>query len=123
MDANTLTPAELRALADKKEQESIPVKEGFLKFDLHSFHEQYSGFAPGKYQIFQKHNFWLFTDKEKAEIIKDFTERFTKVLNKGDRFVCFLEDGRETWYDDEGYGVEAMDTDWANKYLENIKAL
>jgi hypothetical protein len=124
MDANSLTPAELRALADKKEQESTPIKEGFLKVDLYDFDAQYSSDPPGRYQIPEEQlDFWLFTKQQQKEIIKNFTESFSKVLSKGARFLCFLDDGKEDWYDDVGYGVEAMDADWAAKYLEKIRKL
>lgn len=118
MDANLMSPEELRELANKKEEENNPVKVGFLKMDLYGFQsDSYESMS------FKKSwgNFWLKTEKQKSATIEEFKSRFEKVLEKGAKFVCYMIDGEESWFDDEGYGVENMDNKWANKYLENIQ--
>jgi hypothetical protein len=34
-----------------------------------------------------------------------------------------MEDGDELWYDDENYGIESMDDDWAKENLVNIREI
>lgn len=119
MNINSLSPKELRELADKKELEDRVVKIGYLKEDLYDFHSNGNGNG-----IVFRRNWaklcWLNTKKEKENIIKDFKSRFELVLPAGTKFVCFLYEGREEWYDDVNYGLEGMDAAWAEKYLEKI---
>lgn len=118
MDANSMTPQQLRKLADEKEENSKPIKEGFLKEDLYSFDGDSSNYNA----YFIKHrDFWLYSKKTKDEIIKDFASKFALVLKAGTKFVCFLDKGKETWFDDVNYGVESMSEEWAEKYLVNIQ--
>lgn len=62
-------------------------------------------------------------DIEKAlEKIKNIYDSYL-VLKKGTKFVSYLENGVEEWYDDERFGIEGMENDWAEKYLTNFKQL
>jgi hypothetical protein len=114
-----MTSAELYALAAKKHEEEEAAencvkREGFLKEDLYSYDKtvvselEESGFL----------EFWLYTAKEKETIIFN---SFALVLKKGTRFVCFIDNGKESWFDDVNYGIEEMDAYWAGKYLENVR--
>lgn len=117
MDANCLSPKELRELADKKEAENKVAKVGYLKCDLYNFNSD----ASWNGICFKKStDFWLYTEKTKDKIIKEFIDRFSMVLPKGAKFVCFVIDGEDQWFDDVNYGVEGMDAKWAEKWLENI---
>lgn len=67
---------------------------------------------------------WFFNTTEKDDCIKEFADTFELAIEKGDSFSCFLEeDGEESWYDNIGYGFENMSSEWAKKYLENIRPI
>jgi hypothetical protein len=111
-----MTPKELRALADKLEQEEKMVKVGYAKEDLYNF----DGPGPGITYHRGWGDFWLQTGKKKNLLIEDFISSFALVIPKGTKFVCYIRNGKELWYDDINYGIENMDSKWAEKYLENI---
>lgn len=117
MNANDMTPAQLRELADKKEKESKPIKKGKLKFDLYN----------QKYVFIDVSDtsFWLYSTEEVQSKIDEFVEKaksnFKLVLKKDTEFVCYLRDGQECWYDNVNYGIEEMNEEFASKYLTDIK--
>jgi hypothetical protein len=117
MDLNEMTPAQLRELAAKKEEEAANkvIKVGYLKCDLYNFHSD-SGDRMEFRVSWGKS--WLKTKEEKEGCIKQFEKRFELVLRKGAKFIKFADDG---WFDDENYGVESMSDEWADMYLENIQ--
>lgn len=108
---------ELRALADKLDEENKPKKKGFLKFDLYNFNFDY---RQNVFEIENESGFWLHTLEEKENLIASFKGRFEQVLKAGAEFTCYIRDGEEEWHDNENYGVESMNENWAEKYLENI---
>ena len=113
-DANFMTPDELRALADKKEAEDVIAKTGELKHDLYCFDEHDITFKLHEMD-------WMIT-KEEFDSFLDYVSKSTPMeLKKGTPFVCFMEDGEESWYDDVNYGIEGVGSDWAEKHLINIK--
>lgn len=112
-----MTPKELRDLADKIERENIVVKKGYLKMDLYNFHSDSYHCLSFKESW---GDFWLYNKKQKEDFIQDFISRFDLVLPEGTEFVCYLVDGKETWYDNIKYGVEEVDEKWAKKYLRDI---
>lgn len=119
MDIDSMTPQQLRELADKKEKddENKIIKVGYLKMDLYSFEsDHYSKI------LFAEDwgDFWLKTNEEMLAIIESFKEKFKLVLPKGSKFVCYHYDDQDFWFDDENVGVEQVDNNWAEKYLENI---
>lgn len=104
---------ELREFAKQKEKEEKIAKIGYLKFDLYDF------------RVSNNHNlridhFWI-TECEKQKLIEEFKNNFEILANKGTKFVCYIDSDGENWYDDEGIGIEDMNSVWAEKYLENIK--
>lgn len=108
----------------KEEEKEKPYREAFLKHDLWDCDcfDQYCDFDfsnPFK----NNSGFPQLTEAEVKGLIKAFQDSFEKVLEKGARFVSYIDDGEELWYDDEGYGIEGVDNDWAEKYLENFKEL
>ena len=117
MDLEKMTPQQLRDLADKKEQELANKIShvGYLKEDLYNFHSD-----SGSNMEFHLPwgNFWLKTKEQKDKLIKSFEGRFELALRKGAKFVRYAEE--KLWYD-EDYGVEGMNDDWAQAYLENIE--
>lgn len=44
-------------------------------------------------------------------------------IKAGSKFLCYIDDGYECWYDDVGYGLECMDDEWARRHLKNITTL
>lgn len=91
-----------------------PKKEGFLKTDLYTY--EYGEDWERDTQ------FWLYTEKELEIARKEFENSFKRVLKKGTRFICFInESGTESWFDDVNYGVEGQDKAWAKLYLTNIR--
>jgi hypothetical protein len=118
MDANSMSPAELRALADNKEKDEVdrPVKTGTLKFDLYDFDD----FDLDWYYTFDPECMY-FTKEEVDQCVKELPSKFKIVLSKGTKFVCYLENDRDSWYDTSNYGVERMSNKWAEKHLENIQ--
>lgn len=117
MDANDMTPSQLRELANKKEREAKPFKTGKLKFDLYQ-KIYYSINLPNE-------EFWLYSTEEVQKQIDEFMkkvkENFDLVLKKDTEFVCLLIEGKECWFDNVNYGVESMNEEWASKYLTDIK--
>jgi len=79
--AELMSPAELRALADKKEKESQPVKTGKLNTDLYSF-----DFKIPKPEM----DLGFYTAKEKREIIRNVSLAFEPVARKGKIFTCIF---------------------------------
>lgn len=119
-----MTPAELRKLADKKEElyPDKPVKEGFLKHDLYYCRDGWDTFDPGEYA------YWVMTKKVRDEAIKKFADSFGITLSRGTRFECYTDcDGDyEMWYDCGGkrgrsLRVKEADGDWAKEHLEKIR--
>ena len=109
-----MTPDELRALADKKEEERIR-KIGFLRCDLYTTDNHFDS------RYFDDD--WIFTSDVKDQYIKEFEAGFELALPKGTKFVCYIEDGEESWFDDINYGAENLDKAWADKYLEKVEEL
>lgn len=106
----------------KEDEEKRAKKEGFLKKDLYSYDISGRSCNLG-FELESDTDFWLCDKETKEEWIKLFTEHFELVLKKGTRFVCYIEGGKELWYDDVNYGVENMDEKWAKEYLINIRPL
>jgi hypothetical protein len=97
----------------KVKDENSPKKMAFLSKDLYS----YSSGRGCDLVFIKRNNFWLCDYKTKEQWIEDFKNHFVLRLPIGTKFVCYMEDGEESWYDDVGYGIEGMSRDWADKYL------
>jgi len=117
MNVNSMTPEELRALADKKEEEAKQIKKGTLKHDLYYYHGQ------GSDQL--KMEVRLQDVLMTKQMVEDTRKAFEKVLEKhidklekGTPFVCYKNDGEESWYDDVNFGIEDMSSEWAKENLE-----
>jgi len=118
MDANLMSPEALRELADKKED--FPVKEAFLKQDFYWIESNDSKLQ----KIVAEAEDYSRLDASKLASLKhQFSTLFTISVKKGTRFVCYIEDGRECWYDDTNFGIENMNGDWAKQHLNNIRAI
>lgn len=113
MDANDMSAAELRALADQKDKEEKDslnkvIKIGYLKRDLYQVDDQVGGFD---------FDYGAATKKEIKEITKLM---FIKVLPAGTKVECFHYDGEDFWFDTVGYIEEWPD--WmAKKWFRGIK--
>jgi tRNA G10 N-methylase Trm11 len=109
-----LTKAEKEFILEKRrqEEEQKPKKIGFLKEDIYDFNGySLSQDIRGCYYV---------SASLKDKMVTDFINSFTLGLKAGAKFVCFIEDNQEQWYDEENYGIEAKDTEWANERLYNI---
>ena len=110
-NADAMTPAELRALAEEKENESRVVKTAVLKHDL---------YYVGEYEVRFDIPDCFLTD-EGIENIKNQVEQLKQspIIPKGTVFSCYLSYGQESWCDALGE-VEGKDEYWAAKHLEDI---
>jgi len=64
----------------------------------------------------------LLSEEEKVDAIEQFKLAFTLALPKGSKFVCYKNsDGTDAWFDDVKYGLESLNKEWAEKYLENVE--
>lgn len=113
-DADSMTPEELRALANKKEEDEIlnPTvkKTGVLKHDLYT-HNLYN---ISKDTILKELD-WLTTKEEIDKVMGSF--KIEKVLLAGTVFECY---GEDDWNDTIGE-TDCMPDWWADLHLENIK--
>lgn len=117
-----LTKAEQELILKKRkeEEESKPKLMGFLKESLYDFPTE-NGDSELCYYEHNPSNFWLVNEELKEKWIKTFQASFNIVLPAGTKFVCYIQDGEELWFDDINYGIEEMDDKWAKIYLENIQ--
>jgi len=108
-----LTPEEEWLILQRRKSEEAkkPKKIGFLKEDMYEFNP-----PPGKFGVWN-----FFTFSETNSLIKEFKECFKKTLPAGSKFICYIENGKESWYDDENLGFVELSSDWARKHLENIR--
>jgi len=113
-----MSPDELRALADQKEQEHSIRKTGFLKHDLYDYSTRlgYGGLT-------YTHDVHVpVTPQERAAIIEEFSNTFDLILPRGTKFCCFICDGEEVWEDDLNWGLQIInDPSWVEKHLENVQ--
>ena len=113
-NANDLSPAELRALADKKEEEAKIRKVGILKHDLYDYP---SVIGVGGLHYHRDDVGHLMTSTKKDEIINNFMRGFKLIAPRGTKFNCYLIDGEEYWEDDNGIGIETTDPEWVKNHL------
>ncbi len=115
MNANSMTPSELRALADKKEKENKPLKVGYLKADLFVFKgiERIAGGAT--YLSPQAQNYV-------NALVEEIKSKMTLELKAGTKFYYYYKDGYGVWYDDVNYGKEYSYKEGCG-LLENISDL
>ena len=117
MDIRKMSTDEIKAeLRRREEADSRPVKEGFLKTDL--FH--HGGVfrtldCPGLSDP------WFLTPGEVNTVVKAYKRSFEKILSAGARFLCYIEDGKESWWDEIGEEIEGASAEWAVVHLENIR--
>lgn len=95
----------------KKEEAKKPKKIGFLKEDLYKVEDL-------EYYIYER----FFSTSEKEQLIEHFKSNIKLVLSKGSKFVCYIRNDQEQWFDDHNCGIEYMSEEWAAKYL-NIQGL
>ena len=112
-----MSPSELRALADKLEEESKVVKIGYLKYDLYDY-KPYNWDDRSPKSRYHCH---YYTKGDRKRFLKTVSERFKLFLKKGTKIFCRLIDGRESWGNEDGKFVEYMSAEAANVYLENIQ--
>lgn len=114
-------------LAKRREEENNkPKKVGFLKHDLFfikSYHtERLFRFTITRF--IQESKGWWFEKRTIQDVIKEIEkEMFELKAPAGTKFVCYIDidNDEEIWFDDNGIGLEEMDSDWAAQHLENIQ--
>jgi len=110
-----LTEEEKQIILKKREKEdrNKPKKTGVAKTNIYT-----------RIDIDFPIDSWFFNTTEKDDCIKKFADTFELAIKKGNSFSCFIdEDGEESWFDDIGYGFEQMNSEWAAKYLDNIRSI
>ena len=117
-NVDEMSPKELRALADQKEQ-NLPVKEGFLKHNLYYLEDV------NEYFYYDDYDFGLVTDEQKTQVIKNLKPNFKLVIPKGTRFECVIINNTEIWCEDHvnNWGVRDASKTWAKEHLENIREI
>lgn len=108
MDARKMTPAALRALADKIEAEKPKlIRQGFLKDDLYCT-RHYCNKCIGYIDAVQV-----------EKLIEEYRKSFYIAAKKGTKFVSYMYDDLEVWRSiDEEFSE--MSCNWAVKFLEKI---
>lgn len=92
----------------KSEQDDKPKKFAFARSNIYILRKRI------------ENSYSIFDEDEKNSAIAN---AFELVIPVGTKFVCFIDDNEESWYDDIGYGIEAMNHEWARKYLKNIRRI
>lgn len=116
-----LTKEEERIILEFREKNNSnkPIKSGVLKhdlvdrdcFNLSDFFET-------------DEDFITFEELEHAIIsAKNAAINTIYQIKAGSKFLCYMENGDDCWYDDVGHGVECMDDEWAKRHLKNITTL
>ncbi len=113
-----LTDEEKQLILDKraKEESEKPKKSGQLKHDLYFVAHNDVGFL-------RDSRYSFVTQQQIDDLIELIKCNFVLTVPKGTKFICFIEHNNESWYDDEGYGVEEMSKYWANDHLEEFQSL
>jgi len=113
-----LTPEEELLILEKRRQKELeeerdrPKKMGFFKEDKYLYYTSRIE-SEGDYSE-------LITKSKKDALVKKFLDNFV-FIKAGTKFVCFIDDGIEFWFDDVGIGIEEEDADWAKENLTNIQ--
>jgi hypothetical protein len=106
---------ELKKEIINREKYPINLAVGYMKEDI-----RYIGSA----SININFGDYIVTDSKFHDIISEFIKS-VDLIKKGTKFVKiqFEEEDEGSWYDDTNFGIENMDDDWANKYLEKIEKI
>jgi hypothetical protein len=110
------------AKRQEEEENDKPKKVGFLKHDLFFLNSRYPEvrFTIERF-IEEAKGYWL-----EKRTIEDILKNIEKEIYElkapaGTKFVCYIDDGEEVWFDDNNIGLEEMDADWAAQHLEKIE--
>lgn len=127
---------EIDLIINKREKNFYekPYREAFLKHDLYacdSFDRcgLFVWYNELGFENNNDQNVIAFTKEKVDEIIDILKNKFKPIteLKRGTRFISFLEKNEdihdEIWFDDNGYGLEEMNFQWAEKNLENFNNL
>lgn len=121
-----LTEAEMRMILEKREKEdnALPKFTGTLKHDLVYLNISHAELRLDISEELNIHGYYVSQDVL-AKIRKKLEDKINSFLKleKGAGFDCYIDSGVESWYDSEGFGIEEMDSTWAKKNLEDIKAV
>jgi hypothetical protein len=122
-----LTSEEKELVLKHREQNALnkPQKVGYLKMDLFSYDTDFGSGGNGLAFYRESDNGLWLCDKEVMKTwVRQFKEHFKLEIPKGIKFVCFIDkDGKESWFDDENYGMEDRSRGWAETFLEKIYEL
>ena len=105
MDANLMSAQELMSLAYKKQQEERDrlaqecvdedkvVKIGYLKHNLYEF-------PGGNFDVEHYCSEYFFPEEEITKLVDKFKEEFAVIAKKGSKFICYIYDDEESWYEE-----------------------
>lgn len=111
-----LTKAEKKLIEELREKQRIEDEKNTPKFEGTLKHNLYVA-EKGTFEISN----WLLSEDELNEEIQSFRESFEIKIPAGSKFVCFVDNCDQSWYDDVCAGIENMSEEWAKDNLENIK--
>lgn len=116
-----MTPAELRKLADEKEQQEINriIKVGYAKEDIYSLPVEGSG----RLTLTLDTPYWFGTKDVVEELINNLRNESKVIIPKGHKFECFRGHCGEDVWDSVNSELENMEDAFAKEFLENITVL
>lgn len=114
----TLSEDEIKFIEEyrKEKNRDLIVKKAILKHDLYFIS---SRDFPGIDNLLN-----YIVSKEELDVaitsLKDVIQNSLLAPAKTE-FVCYLDEKKEQWFDNESYGIECKSSSWAAKHLTNIK--
>jgi len=119
MDADKMSPAQLRELADHKEND-VATQEGFLKEGLYWC----VGINASLFDAVVPYDLVSHTKMMSLkELAMEMLDSIFVTVPRNTRFICFEDEDSSFWYDDIGIGIEDMTDEWAQKNLRDIRNL
>lgn len=114
-NADSMTPEQLRELADEKEKQAGDVKRfiGYAKHDIFYLNPVWRKHVISSDRI--RDGATALSRKDIDKIKSDIEDSLDIIVKKGDPVHCVVEDGKQLWYDDEEYFL--MNEEWAKKML------
>jgi hypothetical protein len=106
----------------RKEDEFKPKKTGILKHDLFPLGIRGNELRFDISDIIKDHG-WFITKQVVLGITGQVKKQLlTQIIPDGTKFLCYIRDGDEFWYD-ENDNISEMDSEWADENLINIKTV
>lgn len=109
----------------KAEDETKPKKTGILRQSLFILSSPSPEITFNVQHIIDKEKGWWISRDSILGIVEQIKDELMSevVAPAGTKFVCYIVNGEELWYDDHNIDIEEMDSDWAQKHLTDIKPI